>query len=124
MKIIIDMNLSPRWADFLVDRGFQAMHWSRLGNANAPDRDIMIFAESHGFCILTHDLDFRSILASAGLRGPSVIQIRSNDIRISVIGATVANALDQMRTELDAGALLSIDANGQRLRLLPLVRRN
>jgi hypothetical protein len=31
MKILIDMNLSPRWQKFLTEAGLQAAHWSELG---------------------------------------------------------------------------------------------
>ncbi len=41
MKIVIDMNLSPRWVNVLVQAGFEAEHWSTLGAANAPDTEIM-----------------------------------------------------------------------------------
>jgi predicted nuclease of predicted toxin-antitoxin system len=41
MKIIIDMNLSPRWADFLSQNSFEAVHWSEIGLAGAPDAEIM-----------------------------------------------------------------------------------
>jgi predicted nuclease of predicted toxin-antitoxin system len=36
-KLLIDMNLAPRWADFPSDAGFKAEHWSKLGAHNAPD---------------------------------------------------------------------------------------
>ncbi len=31
MKLLIDMNLSPRWAKFVADAGFEAAHWSAIG---------------------------------------------------------------------------------------------
>ena len=37
MKLLIDMNLSPRWANLIADAGIEAMHWSTLGAANAPE---------------------------------------------------------------------------------------
>ncbi len=30
MKLLIDMNLSPRWVDVLVNAGFDAAHWASL----------------------------------------------------------------------------------------------
>ena len=29
MKILIDMNLSPKWAGFLNENGIEAVHWNR-----------------------------------------------------------------------------------------------
>ncbi len=37
MKFLLDMNLAPRWAEFLQKAGMEALHWSRLGTANATD---------------------------------------------------------------------------------------
>ncbi len=37
MKLLVDMNLSPKWAGFLASVGFDAVHWSSLGAANAPE---------------------------------------------------------------------------------------
>ena len=37
MKLLVDMNLSPRWISMLIDAGFEAVYWSTLGANNAPD---------------------------------------------------------------------------------------
>jgi predicted nuclease of predicted toxin-antitoxin system len=31
MKLLIDMNLSPLWVQFLADSGFDSIHWSDIG---------------------------------------------------------------------------------------------
>jgi predicted nuclease of predicted toxin-antitoxin system len=31
MKFLIDMNLSPLWVPFLANQGFEAVHWSTVG---------------------------------------------------------------------------------------------
>ena len=30
MKVLVDMNLSPRWVDLLTGEGVEAAHWSTL----------------------------------------------------------------------------------------------
>ena len=45
MKLIVDMNLSPRWIAMLVDAGVDAMHWSAIGAKTAPDSEIMAYAK-------------------------------------------------------------------------------
>jgi len=47
MKLLVDMNLSPRWVGVLVGAGFQATHWTVLGVANTPDSEIMALAPHH-----------------------------------------------------------------------------
>ena len=64
MKLLVDMNLSPRWIGFLVESNFEAVHWAAVGQAAAPDSALMEYALQHNFVVLTHDLDFSAILAA------------------------------------------------------------
>lgn len=73
MKILIDMNLSPRWCDLFEREGWEATHWSTIGPPNATDREIMEWAAGHEHIVFTHDLDFGAMLAATGAVGPSVI---------------------------------------------------
>jgi len=120
MKLLVDMNLSPRWIDLLHSREIEAVHWSTVGPANAPDHQIMAHAAANDFVVLTHDLDFSSILAVTNGDKPSVVQIRTDDVRAEIIGGRVLSALQQAQKELLEGALVTIDVNRVRLRLLPL----
>ncbi len=120
MKLLVDMNLSKRWIPKLIDAGIDTVHWSALGRIDAPDAEIMAYAKTHDYVVLTHDLDFSAILAVTHGDKPSVVQIRSQDVSPDVIGQPVIQALRQMTTELEAGALLTIDPIRTRLRLLPL----
>jgi len=86
MKLLVDMNLSPRWVDVLAAAGIEAAHWSTLGAVNAPDPLIMAYAGTHDFVVLTHDLDFGTILAATHGEKPSVVQIRAEDVSPDVIG--------------------------------------
>jgi predicted nuclease of predicted toxin-antitoxin system len=73
VKLLIDMNLSPDWAGSLTEAGFEAAHWSDLGAVDATDKEIMAYARTNGYVVITHDLDFSSILAATGGEKPSVI---------------------------------------------------
>lgn len=122
MKLLVDMNLSPRWVGVLSTSGFEAAHWTSLGASNAPDVAIMSYAKSHDYVVLTHDLDFSAILATTHGSKPSVVQLRSDDVSPDAIGAQVVQALRQMERALEEGALLTIDPSRTRLRVLPLRR--
>ena len=74
MKLLLDMNLSPRWVRTLTDAGFEAQHWSICGKGSAADAEIMAFAKANGYVVVTHDLDFSAILAATGGDKPSVVQ--------------------------------------------------
>jgi len=120
MRLLIDMNLSPRWVGLLNGAGIEAAHWSTIGAHDAPDPAIMAYAAQHDYVVLTHDLDFGAILAATQGEKPSVAQIRAEDVSPDAIGVQVVAALRQMVVELQDGALLTIDMNRTRLRVLPL----
>lgn len=37
MKFMVDMNLSPKWCAILQAEGWDSVHWSSVGSANAAD---------------------------------------------------------------------------------------
>jgi predicted nuclease of predicted toxin-antitoxin system len=124
VKLLVDMNLSPRWVGMLSEAGIEAAHWSKLGAHNAPDSEIMAFAAVNNYIVLTHGLDFSAILAATQGEKPSVVQIRAEDVSPDVISKQVIVALRQMAAELEDGALLTIEPNRTRLRVLPLQPRS
>lgn len=120
MTILIDMNLSPGWVQFLIAHGIEAIHWSQIGNIGAPDSEIFAHAASHKQVVFTHDLDFGTLLAAQRASAPSVIQVRTQDVLPNAIGAVVIQAIGVYRNQLERGAILTIDLTRSRVRLLPL----
>ena len=114
------MNLSPLWVLFFQENGFDAVHWSRVGAVNASDAEIMAYAEANQFVIFTHDLDFGALLAARKVRGPSVIQIRTQDVLPSAADSIVLTALQSTSIHLQTGALVTIDLHRHRIRMLPI----
>jgi predicted nuclease of predicted toxin-antitoxin system len=120
VKILIDMNLSPRWVEALKHQGFAAVHWATVGDPRAPDPMLLPWAKVNGAVLLAHDLDFGAILAATGGAGPSVVQLRAQDLLAEELVSVVVAALRELESHLDAGALVVIDAQSRRVRLLPL----
>jgi predicted nuclease of predicted toxin-antitoxin system len=120
MKLLLDMNLSPRFVAMLAEEGFEAAHWSEVGPAPADDIDIVAYARTHDLVVITHDLDFSAILAATNGAKPSVVQIRVADMTPAFLLGPVVAGLRRCSDDLQAGALLKIDIDRQRLRLLPL----
>ncbi len=120
MKLLIDMNLSPLWTQFLADSGFESVHWSKIGLPTAPDTEIMEYARANGFVVFTHDLDFGALLAQKQSSGPSVVQVRSQDVLPNAIGEMVVRAIHAASHHLESGALVTVDPNRHRIRLLPI----
>ncbi len=124
MKVLLDMNLSPTWVRFLEENGFEAVHWTTVGEPTATDAVIMAWARGHGFIVMTHDLDFSSILAATEAAGPSVLQVRTQDVLPDgTIGFAVVRVLHDQRAALEEGAIISLDEITSRLRVLPITRR-
>jgi predicted nuclease of predicted toxin-antitoxin system len=123
-ETLIDMNLSPGWVAVSNEAGFASVHWTEIGPVDAPDQVIMRFASENDFVVLTHDLDFGAMLAATHGEKPSVVQIRANDITPAAIGDKVIAALRQLAPDLEAGALSTIDPKRDRVRLLPLLKRD
>lgn len=124
MKLLLDMNLSPRWRGVLETRGHEAVHWVDVGLPTAADVTIMRYAASHGFVVVTHDLDFGAILAATGGASPSVVQLRGADISPEAAQEALLAAINACEADLRAGALLTIDVTRFRVSLLPLRRRD
>lgn len=120
MKIIVDMCLSPKFAEALGAAGFQARHWSTIGAGDAPDATIFDFARRDGAVILTADLDFGTLLAATRSGQPSVVQLRLPRVGFENAWEPTLRALRQFDTEIEAGALVTIDAKAARVRLLPI----
>ena len=91
------MNISPFYVGVFEQAGWQAVHWSTVGNPRAPDRVIMEWAVANDYVVFTHDLDFGALLAVTRAQGPSVIQIRTQD----VMGHSLKDRLVQLLGEYE-----------------------
>jgi predicted nuclease of predicted toxin-antitoxin system len=120
MTVLLDLNLSPLWVPFLASHGVEAIHWATIGDPKAPDSAILELAAAKGYVIFTHDLDFGRLLAFKRSSGPSVIQIRSQDVLPDAVGRIVVSAIRAAERELQLGALVTIDPERHRIRLLPI----
>jgi predicted nuclease of predicted toxin-antitoxin system len=119
MKILIDMNLSPDWVKVLEQAGWEAVHWSMVGDMRAADDVIMSWARENGHIVFTHDLDFGVLLASTHAESPSVIQVRTQDVFPAVLGDRLVRVLREHQSILEKGALLTVDEGKLRVRILP-----
>ena len=120
IKLLIDMNLSTDWAPVLSKHGWNAVHWSNVGDPRATDRIIMDWAAANGYVVFTHDLDFGTMLALTHASGPSVLQVRGDDVLPDRMEGVVVAALHQHEGDLATGALVVVDVARSRVRILPI----
>jgi predicted nuclease of predicted toxin-antitoxin system len=120
VKILVDISLSPQWVEFLGEVGFEATHWSAVGRAEACDAEVLEFAAERGWVLFTHDLDFGALLAAKKAERPGVIQVRTLDILPSAISEMFVDTIRRSEAQLEAGALVVIDAASHALRVLEI----
>lgn len=123
IKIVVDVGLTPAWADVFTQHGWPAVHWSTLGDVRAADRVVMTWARDNGHVVFTHDLDFGTVLALTQATGPSVIQVRAHDVLSAHLGQVVVTAIRTHETQLRDGAIVTVDEARSKVRVLPIVVR-
>ncbi len=72
--------------------------------------------------ILTHDLDFGTILAVSQASAPSVIQIRTQNLLSLDFDTLLIKVLKQFANELKNGALITVEPNRAKVKILPIIR--
>ena len=120
VKLLVDVNLSPRWVTLLTSDGLEAIRWSEVGAVDAPDPTIMRYAEREDYVVPTHDQDFGTLLAYSRQGKPSVILLRTTSLRVGTVGPRLLKALHAAREDLVMGAILVIEDKRVRLRNLPI----
>jgi predicted nuclease of predicted toxin-antitoxin system len=119
MKFLVDMNLSPELCAALEAEGWNAIHWSSVGDPRAPDTTIMQWAKDHGYIVVTHDLDFGSILAATRASGPSAVQVRTQSVLPVQLAPILIPVLRNYESQLADGVLIAVDEAHARVRVLP-----
>jgi predicted nuclease of predicted toxin-antitoxin system len=114
------MNLSPVWVRFLERAGIAAVHWSTIGTPTAEDGELMAWARLNACVVFTNDLDFSALRALARATGPSVLQLRTQDLMPAAVGDLVVKVLTDHSSLLAEVAILTVDERGARVRVLPL----
>jgi predicted nuclease of predicted toxin-antitoxin system len=120
VNILVDMNLSVDWVPLLINAGWAAVHWSAVGDPRAIDRILMDWAVANNYIVFTHDLDFGTALALSHAHGPSILQVRGQDVLPDHMGPFVLAALRQHDADLASGALVVVDESKCRVRVLPI----
>jgi predicted nuclease of predicted toxin-antitoxin system len=120
IRVLVDMNLSPRWAMALKSAGFEALHWSVVGSPRALDAEVLGHAAANGWVLFTHDLDFGAILAHSRAGKPSVIQLREENVDPDLHSGRVSDVIRRLEPELNGGVIVTIEPGRERIRILPL----
>ncbi len=102
MRFLVDTNLPPALATWLVTQGHEAQHTSDFGMEAAKDRSIWDHAKASGACIVTKDEDFVLLRASAS-DGPPIVWIRIGNALRKVLLARLAAVWPDVIAKIDDG---------------------
>jgi len=120
LKFLADMGVADETAEALRRLGHDVAHARDLGLHARPDSEVLAAAKSEGRIVVTFDLDFGDLLAAGGESLPSVVLVRTQNQRPTVVTPKVIDVADRFAQELVSGALIVVEDARYRLRRLPL----
>ena len=120
MKLLLDQGLPRSAAALLCEAGIDTIHVSDIGYATATDADILEKGRQENRIIVTLDADFHALLALTEAPSPSVIRIRIEGLRAPAFANLMQQVVASWPELLKQGAVLSVQQDRVRVRLLPL----
>ena len=122
MRILVDMCVDIRVADWLRSQGHDAAHLRDEGLNRMPNGEIFEKALSEDRIVLTSDLDFGEI--AAALRGTAgkVLLLRLQNSRAANVIRRLSSVLPRVERDLAAGAVVIVEESRHRVRPLPIGR--
>jgi len=122
MKLILDQGLPRSTVAFLAQRGIDAVHVGDIGMASATDVSILDKARAEEFVVVTLDADFHMLMAFSGRSRPSIIRIRIEGLCGRDLADLLKSVLASCETDLAKGAMVSVQENRIRVRMLPIIK--
>ena len=120
MRFPIDQNLPLQAALLPRSLGHDAVHTRELELQRATDAYLLEFAEAQNRIVVTLDIDFHTMIATANRKAPSVILLRERGLMPDAVCERVNHISGNLAARLEAGCLITISATSIRVRDLPL----
>ena len=96
----------------LAGHGFEAVHWSSVGAAIAPDVEILTWANEHQFVVITTWTSPQSTPPAPAMDRASLLH--TQDLLSESAARIVVRALEAHPEDIERGALPSMDGAGTR----------
>lgn len=123
MKLLLDQGIPRSSASLLRENGIDTTHVGELDMSAAPDESIIEYARANGYCIVTLDADFHSLIATSAAGGPSVIRLRVQRLKAYDAADLVRTVLERVGHELSSGCFITVTKESIRIRRLPIRRK-
>jgi predicted nuclease of predicted toxin-antitoxin system len=94
----------------------------RSGLSSASDEEILARGRRERWIVVTLDADFHALLALSAGAAPSVIRIRRQGLTAEPLAQLILDVLSACRSELEAGALVTVRPDAVKVHRLPVMR--
>ncbi|MFN5751004.1 MAG: DUF5615 family PIN-like protein [Pseudanabaena sp.] len=120
IRLLADVHISPKTVADLQKQGYEIMRSSEVLPANAPDINILEFARTENWVVLTQDLDFSMLVALSRYSQPSLITLRLSSAKPDIVTQKLLEVLPQIEEALKEGSAITIQDESIRIRKLPV----
>lgn len=120
MRILVDMSVDLRVADWLRSQGHDAVHLRDERLHRMPNGEIFAKALSEDRIVVTSDLDFGEIAAALKDTAGKVVLLRLQNSRAANVIRRLDSVLPRVELDLAAGALVIVEESRHRVRPLPI----
>ena len=120
IRLLADVHISPKTVADLQKQGYEIMRSSEFLPANAPDINILEFARTENWVVLTQDLDFSMLVALSRYSQPSLITLRLSSAKPDTVTQKLLEVLPQIEEALQEGSAITIQDESIRIRKLPV----
>jgi predicted nuclease of predicted toxin-antitoxin system len=120
IRLLADVHISPKTVGDLQKQGYEIIRSSDVLPNNAPDINILEFARTENWVVLTQDLDFSMLVALSRYSQPSLITLRLSSAKPDFVTQKLLDVLPQIEEALQEGSAITIQDENIRIRKLPV----
>jgi len=120
IRLLADVHISPKTVSDLQKQGYEIIRSSEVLPVNAPDINILEFARTDNWVVLTQDLDFSMLVALSRYSQPSLITLRLSSAKTDIVTQKLLDVLPQIEEALQEGSAITIQDDSIRIRKLPV----
>jgi predicted nuclease of predicted toxin-antitoxin system len=103
VRFLVDAQISPGLARYLISRGHEAEHVSDLALTSASDKLIWERAFAQGAALITKDEDFVTMRALSRGDGPAIVWVRMGNTTTRALVAVFDSVLPGIIAAIERG---------------------